>query len=255
MKDSYSIFSKYYRQLIKDRGHFQDQAKVVRQVIDIYGINKNAKILDVACGTGDVACTLYDSGYNKIQGVDGNSEMLMELNSLYEEKVVTSCIDWSDIDTFFSKERLFDVVYGMGHSIPHLTPKDIPLFFFKVYEGLEKGGIWMFDVRLWDLVEGSYKEIGRVEDVDCFLGKIIVNENSFWVFEEVTYQKDIPIQKIKYKFCCIEDVSKNQECTLEYHIFNKDTILKWMLNVGFLPSNIRFIKFPNWKYLVVIGQK
>ena len=75
-------FAPIYRALADDRGVFADESDVVQGVIQHTGLKRDARILDVACGTGDVIKRLFDAGYEGVSGLDGSAAMIAQAANL-----------------------------------------------------------------------------------------------------------------------------------------------------------------------------
>jgi SAM-dependent methyltransferase len=105
-------------------------------------IPEKAKILDLCCGTGQLAKALSEKGYQVI-GLDGSPEMLRfaKINAPKAEFVLT------DARTF-QLPAVFDVVFCTFDSLNHLmSSKDLILTFQNVYRCLVAGGVFLFDLN------------------------------------------------------------------------------------------------------------
>jgi len=110
-------------------------------------LEEKAHILDVCCGTGNVAGLLSERGYN-MTGLDGSKLMLdyAKENAPAVEFVQADARD-------FNLGRKFQAITCLFDSINHLLSKDDVLLVFKnIYEHLEENGIFVFDTNSFTLI-------------------------------------------------------------------------------------------------------
>ncbi|MCD7925737.1 MAG: class I SAM-dependent methyltransferase [Bacteroides sp.] len=106
--------------------------------------NKDAKILELCCGTGRLTLPIAKDGYN-ICGVDYTSSMLRQAKiKAAEAGLEINFID-ADIRTLNIKEK-FDLIFIPFNSIHHLYKNED---LFETLEGIKKhlkqGGLFLFD--------------------------------------------------------------------------------------------------------------
>lgn len=123
------------------------QISFVNSIIDI-----PSSILDVGCGTGNLAISLADNEYN-VTAIDPDSSMLeiarsnpistnLDLKKLGMLDVGTSALD-----------NTYDCVLCFGNTVVHLTDLDsIGLFFKNVRKVTSNGGIFTFQIINYDKV-------------------------------------------------------------------------------------------------------
>ncbi len=112
-------------------------------------IPENARILDLCCGTGQLAGLLHDRGYN-VTGLDGSTEMLRYAreNAPGVEFVL------ADARAFNHTEK-FDAVISVFDSLNHIMSLDgLTDAFISVYNVLYEGGIFFFDLNM----DAGYKK-------------------------------------------------------------------------------------------------
>lgn len=110
--------------------------QVFEDIIAYYGLNGRGCLLDLGCGTGELAVPLAKHFENVI-GLDPSADMLMEARERARRENVTN-IEWcesraEDIDESYGPVRLTTA----GASFHWM---DKPLVFEKIYEITEKGG-------------------------------------------------------------------------------------------------------------------
>jgi len=249
--DSYCMFSLYYQGLVKSRGHFENQADIVRTLAHRFS-SKEVRILDAACGTGDVLALLANE-FLSISGLDGSPEMLKyALSNKLLEGVPLTCCRWNNLDSFFSRTGKYDLIYLLGNSIAHTENLSsfIEILGSILVNGLSKNGVLAFDMRdwVWDQEKRHLIQPNRPIGVEKTLESITVDRSEIAVTETCTY--DPERQYVKYK---IIREDRAVECTLSYLMMDVQAAKKFIYQIGFssvdMPSSIK----P--KYPIIIARK
>lgn len=115
---------------------------------------KGRRILDLACGTGNISLELFRQGYS-VTGIDLSQEML----TMAEEKVRSAGFE----PDFYCQNMInlqvpdsYDLVISAFDSMNYiLKEEDLSLVFGRVYEALNPGGFFIFDVHS----EYKFKEV------------------------------------------------------------------------------------------------
>ena len=103
----------------------------------------DASVLDLCCGTGQLAQILFEKGY-RITGMDGSKEMLVFARENAPE--VKFILD--DARTF-GLLPTFDLVTSFFDALNHvMTLEELSAVFSNVYTCLKEGGIFLFDMNL-----------------------------------------------------------------------------------------------------------
>lgn len=124
-------------------------------------IPPSPKILDLCCGTGELAHGLHEKGY-QVTGLDGSEEMLRyaRQNSPDSEFIL-------DDARFFKLPPTFHCVisttYGLNHVI---TLEELTSVFRNVYEALLSNGVFIFDLKLDEYYRASWHKsvLGDIKD-------------------------------------------------------------------------------------------
>jgi SAM-dependent methyltransferase len=124
-----------------------------------------ATILDLCCGTGQLAKVLSSRGY-AVTGVDGSREMLR-----FARKNAPKCKFILADARNFDQSQSFEAAVSAFDSLNHITKLDeLKVAFLHTYDALKRGGIFLFDLntdehfrRYW---HGSF---GVVEDDHSFI--------------------------------------------------------------------------------------
>lgn len=102
-----------------------------------------AAVLDLCCGTGQLAQALTERGY-KVAGVD-DSEQMLNYARINAPKASFQCADVR----YFELPTKFDIAFSTYDSLNHLlTHDDLEKAFDHVYRQLETGGLFVFDMNL-----------------------------------------------------------------------------------------------------------
>jgi SAM-dependent methyltransferase len=129
-----------------------------------------ARILDLCCGTGQLARILRERGY-RITGIDGSAEMLR-----FARENAPGVRFILDDARSFKTRSFYDAVISVFDSLNHtMTIEELTSVFCGVYAALKEGGLFFFDLNL----EGGYKAhwngvFGIIED-----DHVCVTRNSY----------------------------------------------------------------------------
>ncbi|WP_162297850.1 class I SAM-dependent DNA methyltransferase [Halalkalibacillus sediminis] len=108
------------------------------------GINGDHKILDVGCGTGEIAIRLVNQGFN-VSAFDLSNEMISRAKSKCPEGRIHFFQD--DVRSLSLAEK-FDTVYSFCDVVNYLNDKkDVKIAFQKIYDHLNEGGTFIFDAH------------------------------------------------------------------------------------------------------------
>jgi len=150
----YKAFAGMYDALMADTPYEQWAAYihgVFKQRLKNSG--KNATILDLACGTGNITLMLAKKGYDMI-AVDASADMLSEARRKADEEnldVLFLNQDMINLDLFGTVDGVTCVCDGLNYI---LTEEGIGRVFERVRLFLNPGGIFIFDMN----TEYTFKE-------------------------------------------------------------------------------------------------
>ena len=144
----------------KHWGHFGTRVIPILERLILKDLPSNAHILDLCCGTGQLAKGLSAQGYTVI-GVDGSEEMI----SIARENAPEADFIVEDARSFSISESFHGVVSTFDSLNHVMTLRDLVRIFHNVYAALLPGGIFEFDLNM----EAGYKtrwqgSDGYVED-------------------------------------------------------------------------------------------
>ena len=136
----YTEFATFYDQLF-DNALYNKWVNFVSN-----NVNKNDKILDLACGTGRLLVLMKKKGYDAI-GADFSEDMLAIANEHLIEAGFTepSLLNENMLD--LSELGNFDVITCFDDSICYLNNlNEVEVMFKEVYGHLNRHGKFLFDV-------------------------------------------------------------------------------------------------------------
>lgn len=140
--DSYIEFASLYDRLMDDFD-YEKWYEYIEEIFQKYSRPKN--ILEMACGTGNISYFLAKAGYD-VTAFDLSEEMLsIAYNKLMEfENIKLFQQDMRD----FSIDEKYDSIIATCDSINYITKSSDLLSTFKnVYDHLEEGGLFIFDIN------------------------------------------------------------------------------------------------------------
>lgn len=162
---------------------------------------KNARILDLCCGTGQLAQQLKTLGY-RVTGIDGSSEML----GYARENAPGVEFLQADARTFQLPHK-YHAVISVFDSLNHImSTRELKSVFVRAYEALRSGGLFMFDLNTetgyfyeWNgdfsiieddhvcVVRNIYNQKTRTADFDATIFRL--KDKSWYRHDVVLYQK------------------------------------------------------------------
>ncbi|MCK1982088.1 MULTISPECIES: class I SAM-dependent DNA methyltransferase [Peribacillus] len=211
---TYERFAYVYDELMKD-APYEKWLMVLTAKLEQYGID-GRKVLDLACGTGEMTVELAQHGF-EVTGVDLSDEMLLVAN----EKAVKLGLSIPLFQQNMAElEGLgqFDCVTIFCDSLNYLRDEeDIVKTFIRVHEHLKNGGLFLFDIHSIYKMEEIFRDntfAVNGEEVsyiwDCFPGAepySVEHDLSFFVrddesglydrFDELHYQRTYPVEQYK----------------------------------------------------------
>ncbi|WP_036486326.1 class I SAM-dependent methyltransferase [Myxosarcina sp. GI1] len=126
-------------------------------------VPKLLQILDLCCGTGELAAGLQNLGY-RVTGIDGSVEMLR-----YAHQNAPDSQFILDDARFFQLPSTFHGVISTNVSFNHILElEDLTRVLCNVYNALLPDGVFIFDLRLDASYRSSWQDtvLGDIKD-DC----------------------------------------------------------------------------------------
>jgi SAM-dependent methyltransferase len=123
-----------------------------------------ARVLDLCCGTGQLAKVLTENGY-KVTGIDGSEEMLRyaKTNAPDAEFIL-------DDARTFRLPPVYNAVFSTFDSLNHIMGlEELQSAFNNVYKCLVNGGIFIFDLNTEKAFEAQWKLFKEVKEKPDYL--------------------------------------------------------------------------------------
>lgn len=203
--------SQYHSQLLR-----------IFQSLVLSNLRPASSVLDLCCGTGNLAKALAEKGY-KITGIDSSGEMIRFAKANVPE------------GTFFSSDARqfelngFDAAVSVFDSINHVTEiNDVEKVFRNVFTSLLSGGYFFFDLLLEEAYKQSWNKTGAYVEGDnaCFL-RGGYDPEAREAHTEVTM------------FRLLEGEWKRMDCNVRQRCYDPQQILSALTNSGFYDIEIR----------------
>lgn len=141
--DHYSDYDDFAQAYNRYWGGFSVQIMPILDQLALDGCPPGSAILDLCCGTGQLAKALATRGY-RVTGVDG-SEQILGYARQNAPNANFYCADARSFD--LAKE--FAVVLSTYDSLNHLLAlEDLAAAFRNVHRHLQAGGVFVFDMNL-----------------------------------------------------------------------------------------------------------
>lgn len=167
--DNYGQFAKIYDKLMDDF----DYSQWAEYIVEILTKNQiqSKRILELACGTGNLTVELLKKGY-KVDAFDLSNDMLIQAQQKLSKYKNFRLFHMDMIS--FKLPSCYDVAISVCDSVNYiLDKKDLIKTFSNVYNHLNHGGIFIFDIN------SEYK-IGTVLGNNIFIDD---REEVFYIWD------------------------------------------------------------------------
>jgi len=153
---AFTLIAPYYDELMHNVP-YDFWIRYVQELLDRYRLQVKS-VLDLACGTGNVAMRLAKMGY-EVWGVDISAPMIAEAKRKAREAGLDIHYEVQDAAQLqLTKE--FDLILSLFDSLNYiLSPEKLQETFRRVYQHLRAGGAFIFDVNTeYALREGLFDQ-------------------------------------------------------------------------------------------------
>ena len=155
----YDPFAWFYNKHWGDK--FTHYALAVLDELVFPRLPTKARILDLCCGTGQLAQELIERGY-RVTGIDSSEEMLRlaRKNAPAGEFIVADARS-------FNLAGVYHVVVSAFDSLNHImTLEELTSVFRNVYAVLQEGGLFLFDLNLEEGYKASWHDSFSIAEED-----------------------------------------------------------------------------------------
>jgi 2-polyprenyl-3-methyl-5-hydroxy-6-metoxy-1,4-benzoquinol methylase len=185
--------------------------------------NKEAKILELCCGTGRLTIPIAKDGYN-ITGVDNSSSMLQHAKAKTNESELEIEFIEADVRTLNLTEE-YDLIFIPFNSIHHLYQnKDLFDTFDVVKKHLKKNGMFLFDCynpSIHYIVEAE-KAVNEIAKYTTKDGRKIV------IKQTIRYENKTQISRIEWHYFINDQFDSIQNLDMRMYFPQElDSYLKW----------------------------
>jgi SAM-dependent methyltransferase len=206
------IYNRYW-------GDFPLQIMPVLEELVLKNFPAGTRILDVCCGTGQLAGELIKRGY-EVTGIDSSDQML----KYARENAPTTPFIPTDARAFMLMAR-FNIAFSTFDSLNHLlTLDDLEMVFNNVYRQLETSGIFVFDMNLESGFLNRWIQPVNIADDDA-----AVMVNSRYDQDEKLATADITMFKREDEECW-----KRSDVTLTQRAYSIHEVFETLAAVGFI---------------------
>jgi SAM-dependent methyltransferase len=209
---SYEHFAYLYDGLMQE-APYDEWVQFVKTRIENYKVN-GKDLLDLACGTGELSVRFAKEGL-KVTGIDLSADMLAVAQAKAEDEGVRIPFFEQNMVDLVGQGQ-FDIIGIFCDSLNYLQSEDdVVLTFANVYEHLNEGGVFFFDVHsIFKITEGFINQTFALNEDhlayiwNSFPGDFpnsVEHELSFFVldgrtgkydrFDELHLQRTFPIQQ------------------------------------------------------------
>ncbi|MBO7289515.1 MAG: class I SAM-dependent methyltransferase [Clostridia bacterium] len=131
----------------------KEQAVILNKIFCDNGFEKEAKLLDCACGIGTQAIGLALARYS-VTASDISTAELLEAKRRAEENKIQIHFEKADFRTLESTfSQRFDIIIAMDNALPHmLTKEDLEKAIKSITNCLAPGGMFVASIRDYDRV-------------------------------------------------------------------------------------------------------
>lgn len=145
----YQTLAHYYDALVKDDEATKAWVSLIEQYIP------RARLMEVACGSGEITIALAKDGY-QIHASDLSSEMIQEA----QKKAGSEAVTWSVMDMCEFQDTLqYNGILCLCDSFNYLLKlEQVKKFFQQVYDHLEQDGIFLMDMHSLDRLAEFHEE-------------------------------------------------------------------------------------------------
>ncbi|WP_040212005.1 class I SAM-dependent DNA methyltransferase [Clostridium polynesiense] len=145
MVKSYGNLAHIYDNLIYEDIDYKKIYSFIMNCVNNHRIKKD-KYLDIACGTGTVT-SLVSSSFNEVWGIDYSEEMLTEAEIKLRDKNIKANLISQDM-TELQLYKKFNLITCILDAVNYIYEEtQLYSFFSRVYDHLEDGGIFIFDIN------------------------------------------------------------------------------------------------------------
>jgi SAM-dependent methyltransferase len=183
---SYQRFAYLYDTLMEDVPY-----EKWLELVEVYGKQyqvKGTKLLDIACGTGELSCRFALNGF-QVTGVDLSEDMLAIAQAKSDENGLSIPFFQQNMAELEGLEK-YDYITIFCDSINYLSEEAEVLETFKgVHNHLQENGLFLFDIHSEYKMETIFKDqtFTHISDDICYIWNCFPGEYPLSVEHELTF--------------------------------------------------------------------
>ncbi|PSB47359.1 class I SAM-dependent methyltransferase [Cyanosarcina cf. burmensis CCALA 770] len=214
---TYDPWAKIYNDYWGQR-YCQTVLPAFEKLLQQYNVHQGANLLDLCCGTGHVAQSLSEQGY-QVTGLDISAGMLQ-----YARENAPSAKFILDDARFFNLPSTFHAVICANAGLNEiLLLEDLQAVFKKVYDSLLDNGIFLFGLNLEDFYKSWH---GTISDGD-------VKDDFAWACCD-SYNPEAKIGQFKITiFQKVEEFWQRLDINNSVRGYSRIEVITALKNVGF----------------------
>jgi len=186
--------------------------------------NKDAKILELCCGTGRLTLPIAKEGYD-ITGVDNASTMLKQAKLKSAEAGLEIKFIEADIRTLDLPEK-YDLIFIPFNSIHHLYKnEDLLMAINAVKKHLKNGGLFLLDCYNPNIhyIVGNENELKEIAEYKTSDGRKVL------IKQAMQYENSTQINRIEWHYFINGEFNSIQNLDMRMYFPQElDGYLKWM---------------------------
>lgn len=142
-------------------GSYATQVYPILKHLALQHLPKQSNVLDLCCGTGQLAAHLVDDGY-VVTGIDASESMV----EVAKANAPAATFHVQDVRTGLPNRAAYAAVFSTFDSLNHLmTLEDLTRVFHNVHDALAAGGRFVFDLNMVAAYEARWRgTFAYVED-------------------------------------------------------------------------------------------
>jgi SAM-dependent methyltransferase len=197
-------------------GEYSRPALAIFNIVLFPHIPAGSRILDLCCGTGQIARGMADRGY-RVTGIDGSDAML----KFARENAPDTEFIHADARSFRLPVRFHGVISAFD-SLNHVMDlHELKAVFRNVYAALEDEGVFLFDLNLEDESELLGNSLDMVEDDHVCVVR-------------ASYKPEEKLKRYDVTMFTLEDAAwTRSDLTLFQRYYDPDDVIAALAECGF----------------------
>ena len=158
-------------------------------------LDKNDKILDLACGSGRIANRIAKLGFNDVTGVDKNIESINLAKDIAIKSYIKVKYLNSDINEFYKYQNKFDKIFLIYCYFDYI--KEIKVL-HNIYNSLKIGGLFCLDLMNKNYPFSNFYSNDSLNNNADLNSQKVTNLYQNSDFERKTNYKNVELSEIVY---------------------------------------------------------